>query len=170
MSSNASAVDVQVANDIYVDFVGDQHITLNIVEEVIEIGLEKVGPPGSGHGILLTDYSVRTVYNHWTGGIGLLNLDQGNSAYAALQSHVVLSEIVGWPGVGEEGKLTLYVRQDGVEGNPYTITWPSNILWVNTEPPQVQIEPSAWDIFIFTSPNSGADVFGFHVGRTFKGV
>lgn len=170
-----------ITNDIYIDFkesnvsvqLSDEGvISLNVIEgndisvehvdQPIEVTAGLVGPPGSGLGTMLQDYSIKGQLFTWT-GTGDINVDNGNTIQIELEADTVLNPITGWPGVGEEGKVTLYVKQGS---GPFNITWPAGILWTNGFTPELVSQAGRWDVFVLTTIDAGATIFGFHVGTT----
>lgn len=143
----------------------DEHtvILIEYTETPLNVTATEVGPPGNLlPGVMLHDYSIKGQTFTWDGAQSV-SLDNGNVIQATLTGNTSLFSITGWPGAGEEGKLTLYIQQGA---GPFTLGWPAGINWVNNPNPELAAGVGKWDVFALTSIDAGATIFGFHVGRT----
>lgn len=156
-------MEAVTGNDIHVDILEQNNISVEIVEQTIEVVAGEVGPPGGGIGTMLQDYSIKGQVQTWDGSANV-NVDFGNTVQATLTAATMFAPVTGWPGEGEEGKLTLYIQSDS--GGPHTITWPAGIHWVNGNEPDMSQFTGKWDVIILTTIDAGNTVFGFHVGTT----
>lgn len=157
-------MDAVTGNDVYVDILETNNITVEVVEQTISVEAGEVGPPGGGIGTMLMDYSIKGQLMTWDTGSADINVDFGNTVQAVMHTNTTLQPVTGWPGPGEEGKVTIYVQQAG--GGPYRIDWPAGIHWVNGNTPDLSTFSDKWDVIILTTIDAGATVFGFHVGTT----
>jgi hypothetical protein len=153
----------EFTNDITVNVLDENTINIDVVEQVLSITSETVGPPGGNlPGQMLLDYSIKAQVADTTGDY-TANLDNGNSFQLTLTGNTDIPSIIGWPGTGEEGKATFYIEQ-GV--GPFTLKWPAQVKWVNSAQGVPSTTPGDWDVFVLTSLDAGSTIFGFHVGRT----
>lgn len=152
----------ETVNDISVKFEESVFDITHTNDTGITVEVGESGPPGSGLGTMLQDYSIKGQFFTWN-GVGDISVDYGNTAQIVLEGPTIFKPVRGWPGVGEEGKLTLYIQQGG---GAHDVTWPAGILWVNGNQPVLSIIPGAWDVIVLTTIDSGTTVFGFHVGVT----
>ena len=164
--ANAVAVTVasppvEVANDVFISAAtNDISVTVGGVQE-INVQATATGPAGNGLGMTLQDYGVKGQIQAWQGDLEL-TLDLGNVIQANLTGSVDSMTLTGWPNVGIEGKLVLYITQ-GI--GPYNISgWPSQIKWLGGLPPLLVETQGQVDVVVLTSIDAGTTIFGFHVG------
>jgi hypothetical protein len=150
-------------NDITVNILDENTISLNVVEQTIEITAEIAAPPsGVAPGVMLVDYSIKAQVADVSGDY-LANLDNGNSFQLTLIDDVDITDITGWPGTEEEGKATFYIIQGA---GPFALSWPPSIQWVNSAHGAIGTVAGSTDVFVLTSLDAGSTIFGFHVGST----
>lgn len=140
----------------------DNNITVILSEENISVEATAVGPAGGFlPGAMLVDYSILAQIADVGPGDFTPNLDNGNTFQLTLTGNTTIRPVQGWPGVGEEGKATFYIEQ----GDPAsTLQWPAGVKWMNSASGEVVSVPGGWNVFMLTSVDAGATVFGFHVG------
>jgi hypothetical protein len=154
----------EFTNDITITILDENTINIDVVEQVLSITSESVGPPGGNiPGQMLQDYSIKAQVAEVGDEGYVANLDNGNSFQLTLVGNTNVQNITGWPGVGEEGKATFYIEQGS---GPFTFKWPPRVKWVNAAQGVISPTPGDWDVFVLTSLDAGSTIFGFHVGRT----
>jgi hypothetical protein len=149
-------------NDISVTVGADNAISVTVgTGQAVNVTATQVGPPGTGHGILLRDYGVAGQLPDW-GGIVSVNLDNGNVVQPTLTGNVTGITVTGWPPSGAEGKLVLYIGQGAV---PYSVTgWPVAVKWLGGLEPVLGSIDGQVDVIVLTSIDAGATIYGFHIG------
>jgi len=119
-------------------------------------------PAGSqGTGIRLQDYSVQALVETWSGSV-VVDVDQGNTYQATLIGDVTDMSVTGWPPSGEEGKVTLYIKQ-GTGG--YSVAFPVAVKWVGGVVPTLSLTNGDVDVIVLTTVDGGTTIYGFYVGR-----
>lgn len=155
-------VGFDVANNVSIT-VSNNETTVTVSTTEINITADPQGPPTSGSGLNLRDYSIQGQILSWTGGAESINVDNGNSFQATLTGNVTGLTVTGWPASGVEGKATLYLIQGA--GGPHMMSgWPAGVKWAGGIPPTLSTVEGDTDIVVLTTIDSGTTIYAFHLG------
>lgn len=102
--------------------------------------------------------------NSATGVSGSMALDYttGPVFERTLSGSVTVVTLTDWPPSGTHGRITLYL--DSGPGGFSVTGWPAGVTWLGDDPPDLSERPADFeDIFVFTSRDSGASIWGVWV-------
>ena len=128
------------------------------------VTMSQPGPPGSGLGAQLQDYSILAQLPSWAGAESV-DLANGNVVQPALTGNVSSVAITGWAASGIESKIVFYIPQGAT---PYTVTgWPAAVKWAGGIAPVLSSVNGAVDVIVLSTVDGGTTILGFNLGTAF---
>lgn len=151
-----------MSNEIAVTVTPNSNVQATISQlNQIRVAMSQPGPPGSGVGALLKDYTILGQLPEWAGDV-TLDMQHGNVVQPTMTGNVTSLAILGWPDAGIEAKVALYIP---CGATPYTLAgWPAAVKWIGGVAPILSSTPGEVDIIVLASVDGGVTIFGFFLG------